>query len=234
MKVLEGERRKSLSFAVGISPVIDGSTISFAAVEHDLLHIIPRVNSLVFCRVTPKQKAQIVKLVKKLGKLTLAIGDGANDTNMIMQAHVGVGIFGEEGTRAAQVSNYAIGEFCILWKLLLYYGRLNYMRISEMILYSFYKNLVFTIVQFTYCFYNNGSGRSFWSSWPITLFNLAFTFFPVVMRAVFEVDLNIDSSKKTFKEISQGKHQNQLLYSYFPKMYSVGQKNKLFSKLIFF
>jgi phospholipid-translocating ATPase len=39
---------------------------------------------MVFCRVTPGQKAEIVKLVKKLGKLTLAIGDGANDTNMIM------------------------------------------------------------------------------------------------------------------------------------------------------
>jgi len=32
--------------------------------------------------------------VKKLGKLTLAIGDGANDVNMILEAHVGVGIFG--------------------------------------------------------------------------------------------------------------------------------------------
>lgn len=48
----------------------------------------------MFCRVTPKQKAEIVCLVKKLGKHTLAIGDGANDVNMIMEAHVGVGIFG--------------------------------------------------------------------------------------------------------------------------------------------
>lgn len=39
---------------------------------------------MVFCRVTPAQKAEIVQLVKKLGKITLAIGDGANDTNMIM------------------------------------------------------------------------------------------------------------------------------------------------------
>ena len=38
----------------------------------------------VFCRVTPNQKAEIVKLVKKLGKLTLAMGDGANDVNMIL------------------------------------------------------------------------------------------------------------------------------------------------------
>ncbi len=57
MKILESKRRKSLSFTAPISPVIDGSKVSFMDVEEDLLHIIPRVNSLVFCRVTPKQKA---------------------------------------------------------------------------------------------------------------------------------------------------------------------------------
>lgn len=30
-------------------------------------------------------------------KVTLSIGDGANDVNMILQAHVGVGIQGKEG-----------------------------------------------------------------------------------------------------------------------------------------
>lgn len=30
-------------------------------------------------------------------KTTLAIGDGANDVAMILQAHVGVGILGKEG-----------------------------------------------------------------------------------------------------------------------------------------
>lgn len=29
--------------------------------------------------------------------VTLAIGDGANDVNMILSAHVGVGILGREG-----------------------------------------------------------------------------------------------------------------------------------------
>lgn len=30
-------------------------------------------------------------------KCTLSIGDGANDVNMILQAHCGVGILGKEG-----------------------------------------------------------------------------------------------------------------------------------------
>lgn len=30
-------------------------------------------------------------------KTTLSIGDGANDVAMILEAHVGIGIFGKEG-----------------------------------------------------------------------------------------------------------------------------------------
>jgi magnesium-transporting ATPase (P-type) len=36
-----------------------------------------------YLRVTPKQKGQLVKIVKDAGKMTLAIGDGGNDVNMI-------------------------------------------------------------------------------------------------------------------------------------------------------
>ena len=32
--------------------------------------------------------------------LTLAVGDGANDVSMINEAHVGIGIYGNEGLRA--------------------------------------------------------------------------------------------------------------------------------------
>ena len=51
--------------------------------------------------------------------VTLAIGDGGNDVPMIMEAHIGVGIYGEEGMRAVQSSDYAIGEFQFLRNLLL-------------------------------------------------------------------------------------------------------------------
>eukprot|EP00069_Balaena_mysticetus_P004782 bmy_17720T0 len=40
--------------------------------------------TVVCCRVTPLQKAQVVELVKKhRNAVTLAIGDGANDVSMI-------------------------------------------------------------------------------------------------------------------------------------------------------
>jgi P-type E1-E2 ATPase len=41
----------------------------------------------------------VVGLAKANGKwITLAIGDGANDVSMIMEAHIGVGIRGKEGS----------------------------------------------------------------------------------------------------------------------------------------
>ena len=40
--------------------------------------------------------------------ICVAIGDGANDVNMINTAHVGIGIKGVEGSQAALCSDYAI------------------------------------------------------------------------------------------------------------------------------
>lgn len=63
--------------------------------------LTPALHSVICCRVTPKQKADMVRLVKtRLNKITLAVGDGANDVNMIMEAHIGIGIYGQEGMRA--------------------------------------------------------------------------------------------------------------------------------------
>ena len=41
----------------------------------------------------------------------MAIGDGANDVNMINTATVGVGIIGNEGNQAATFADFAIPKF---------------------------------------------------------------------------------------------------------------------------
>ena len=52
------------------------------------------------CRVSPKQKAEIVTMIraKNPTKANLAIGDGANDIIMITAAQIGIGIACLEGT----------------------------------------------------------------------------------------------------------------------------------------
>lgn len=136
--------------------------------------------AVVCCRVAPKQKALVVRMIKKniVGAITLAIGDGANDVSMILEADVGVGIYGEEGTQAAMASDYAVGEFKCLGKLVLFHGRINYIRIADMILYFFYKNFLFTIPQFYYAFYAAFSGQTLYDDWFVSLYNLVFTSVP--------------------------------------------------------
>ena len=85
--------------------------------------------------------------------ITLAVGDGGNDVSMIMEANIGVGIHGEEGTSAVQASDFSIGEFQNLKRLLFIHGRANLYRISNMILYFFFKNVIFTMTQFYLLFF---------------------------------------------------------------------------------
>lgn len=79
---------------------------------------------------------------------SVAAGDGANDVSMILEANVGVGIFGKEGRQAANNADFAIGEFKFLRRLLLVHGRYNYIRQSKVFLYSMHKNMVLTMTLF--------------------------------------------------------------------------------------
>lgn len=42
---------------------------------------------------------------------------------MIQEAHIGIGLYGQEGMRAVQASDYALPEFQMLWRLVLVHGR---------------------------------------------------------------------------------------------------------------
>jgi phospholipid-transporting ATPase len=61
------------------------------------LELAVMCQAVICCRVSPLQKALVVRLVRKNveGAVTLAIGDGANDVSMIQAAHVGIGIQGK-------------------------------------------------------------------------------------------------------------------------------------------
>ena len=155
------------------------------------LNIAQHAASVICCRVSPIQKAQVVRMIKNYDKehITLAVGDGGNDVSMILEAHIGIGIYGEEGMRAVQSADFAIGEFKILNRLLFYHGRNSYIRNSKCILYFFYKNFVFTLVLFLYGFYCNFSGQTIIDDWYIAVFNIFFTSLPLGARACLDYDI---------------------------------------------
>jgi phospholipid-translocating ATPase len=148
-----------------------------------------------------------------------------------------VGIYGQEGLRAVQASDYAIGEFKSVWRLVLVHGRWSYIRISEMILYFFYKNIVFTLPQFYYGMSSVLSGQSVFDDWYISLFNFIFTMCPLIVRAIFEQDVNfkefIQADTDTNSQKKKIVKTNKFLKANFPKLYFIGQKNMIFTNLNF-
>ncbi|KAG6608948.1 P-type ATPase (P-ATPase) Superfamily [Phytophthora cinnamomi] len=173
--------------------LIDGSALTLALLpinRKNFLKLALQSATVIVCRASPIQKALVVELVKAgVPDVTLAVGDGANDVSMIRAAHVGVGVMGQEGMQAVRSADYAVQQFSHLGRLLLYHGRLSYLRTTQCIDYFFYKNIVFTMPQFIYGTASAFSAQTFFCDIYITAYNVLFTALPVTVRAVMETDL---------------------------------------------
>ncbi|OBA23975.1 phospholipid-translocating P-type ATPase [Metschnikowia bicuspidata var. bicuspidata NRRL YB-4993] len=175
--------------------VIDGDALKLALanpeIKRKFLLLCKQCRAVLCCRVSPAQKAAVVKMVKDtLDVMTLAIGDGSNDVAMIQAADVGIGIAGEEGRQAAMSSDYALGQFRFLTRLLLTHGRWSYKRFAEMIPSFFFKNINYTFALFWYSLFNNFDGSYLFEFTYIMFYNLAFTSLPVIFLAVFDQDVS--------------------------------------------
>jgi phospholipid-translocating P-type ATPase (flippase) len=162
--------------------------------EDQFLQLSLKCQSVICCRMTPKQKADIVIIMrKKTGKLALAIGDGANDVPMIKEADVGVGISGKEGMQAVQSSDYSIAQFRFLKPLLLFHGRLSFYRNTDCVFYSFYKNIALSFNQVIYTFMSSFSGNTMYDGPLYTVFNVFFTSIPPFIFASLDRDVDKNS-----------------------------------------
>ncbi|KAM4795955.1 phospholipid-transporting ATPase VA [Rhinophrynus dorsalis] len=173
--------------------VIDGKTLAFAldSTQSDKFLLLARqCRSVLCCRSTPLQKSMVVKLVRdKLKAMTLAVGDGTNDVSMIQMADVGVGISGQEGMQAVMASDFAVPRFQHLERLLLVHGRWCYSRLSNMVLYFFYKNAMFVALLFWYQFFCGFSGSTMIDQWYLIFFNLLFSSIPQLVTGILDKDL---------------------------------------------
>ncbi|XP_037401674.1 phospholipid-transporting ATPase IC [Pygocentrus nattereri] len=185
--------------------------------QKDFVDMACECSAVICCRVTPKQKANVVSLVKRYkNAVTLSIGDGANDVNMIKTADIGVGISGQEGMQAVMSSDYAFAQFRYLQRLLLVHGRWSYIRMCKFLRFFFYKNFAFTLVHFWYSFFNGYSAQVAYEDWFITLYNVLYSSLPVLLVGLLDQDVNDTLSLR------------------FPKLYLPGQKGALFNYRNFF
>nr|XP_045235326.1 phospholipid-transporting ATPase IK [Macaca fascicularis]XP_045235327.1 phospholipid-transporting ATPase IK [Macaca fascicularis] len=184
--------------------------------ERAFVDLASNCQAVICCRVTPKQKALIVALVKKYHQVvTLAIGDGANDVNMIKTADVGVGLAGQEGMQAVQNSDFVLGQFCFLQRLLLVHGRWSYVRICKFLRYFFYKTMASMMVQVWFACYNGFTAQPLYEGWFLALFNLLYSTLPVLYIGLFEQDVSAEQSLEQ------------------PELYLAGQKDELFNYWVF-
>ena len=148
-------------------------------------------------------------------KTTLAIGDGANDVNMITAAHIGIGIAGLEGQQAVRASDYAIGQFRFLRNLLFFHGREAYRRNSYAVGYMFYKNVLETVPVYMFGCLSLFSGSDIYNSLLYMIFNLCFTALPIIWFATMDYEYS--------------KH----VIIRRPRLYRIGLENVYFNKWVF-
>lgn len=69
------------------------------SISSKVCSVLGSASAVLVYRASPAQKAEVVRFIRRHhpGRVTVAIGDGNNDVNMIQTAHLGVGIMGKEG-----------------------------------------------------------------------------------------------------------------------------------------
>jgi len=108
-------------------------------------------------------------------------------------------------------SDFAIAQFRFLKRLLLVHGRYNYRRISKVIIYSFYKNIVLVIVLFLFSCFSAFSGQSLYgaNSWCYSGYNF-FLGLPPFMLGFFDRDVKPRSAMTFHKLYYAGLHKQDL------------------------
>ena len=207
-RVLESIKQAGNTNVIVLSP--DALEYLISQEPQSLAELGENCRSVVCFRMSPYHKSKVVETMQTYTKKTcLAIGDGANDVNMIQTAHVGIGIIGREGRQAASNSDFAITRFKHLKRLLAVHGRLSLVRLSGVIRYMIYKNIVFCFPHLWYFMHTNWSPTTLFDGWLLATYNLIWTIFPPGEYGFFEQDVSFLSLMRypvIYRETRSGKY----------------------------
>lgn len=119
-----------------------------------------------------------MKYCRKLNKskITLSIGDGGNDVNMIESAHVGIGIMGKEGNQAAANSDFAINQFSDLRRLMFWHGNNWATKLTNYILITIAKTSIFGLSSLFYNLFAYSSSVNYVTDTMFSVYSVNVTF----------------------------------------------------------
>uniref|UniRef100_A0A069DX33 Phospholipid-transporting ATPase n=2 Tax=Triatominae TaxID=70999 RepID=A0A069DX33_9HEMI len=190
--------------------VLTGSSLEHCLkyYQTEFMQLACRSSTVICCRCSPTQKAQVVTLIQShTGKRTAAVGDGGNDVSMIQAADAGIGIAGKEGKQASLAADFSITEFSQLQRLLLVHGRYSYKRSASMSQFVIHRGLIISTMQaiFSAVFYF--SSVSLFPGFFMVGYATVYTMFPV-----FSLVLDKDVSDvlalrypELYKELAKGR-----------------------------
>ena len=219
----ESISEKLLTFKVKASKewvfIIDGDSLDNALTHCEKIFFESVINAstVVCCRCSPTQKAQIVKTIRKYTtKRTLAIGDGGNDVPMILEANLGIGVVGKEGMQASLAADYSITKFCHLKRLLLWFGRISYKNTSNITIFVIHRGLIISLLQLIFSIIFYYSPIPLYNGYLMLGYSTLYTNIPV-LTLLLDREINNENAMKfpdLYKELQKGRALNIKAFVY--------------------
>ncbi|KAF2118802.1 phospholipid-translocating P-type ATPase-like protein [Lophiotrema nucula] len=174
--------------------LIDGESLALMLnyYRDQFIAIAVQLPTVVACRCSPTQKADVAKLIREYTKKRVCcIGDGGNDVSMIQAADVGVGIVGKEGKQASLAADFSIEQFCYLVKLLVWHGRNSYKRSAKLSQFVIHRGLIISICQTVYSIATSFEPNALYRDWLLVGYSTIYTMMPVFSLVL---DRDVDES----------------------------------------
>ncbi|KAL7625616.1 putative aminophospholipid-translocase [Parahypoxylon ruwenzoriense] len=190
--------------------LIDGESLMLYLTHFavEFISVAVRLPTVVACRCSPTQKADIAKLIKEFTKKRVCcIGDGGNDVSMIQAADVGVGIVGKEGRQASLAADFSIEQFCHLTKLLVWHGRNSYKRSAKLAQFVIHRGLIIAVCQTMYSIAIKFEPEGLYKDWLLVGYATVYTAAPVLSLVLDkDVDENVANLyPELYKELTSGR-----------------------------
>jgi magnesium-transporting ATPase (P-type) len=166
----------------------NSSLVHCALDSPQFIQSLYRARCVVFYRCRPSIKADIVVALQNAGKRVLGIGDGANDSDLLDVADVGIGLLGQNGHQSFANCHFAIPLFGHLSHIILVHGHTSLHRSTIAINFSFYKAVLFAVCQIIYQIWTDCSAQPFFDLVSRLMYNYVWTLIPVG-AVVFEKDI---------------------------------------------
>ncbi|KXJ92623.1 hypothetical protein Micbo1qcDRAFT_188153 [Microdochium bolleyi] len=190
--------------------LIDGESLTLFLTHFgtEFISVAVRLPTVVACRCSPTQKADVARLIKEFTKKRVCcIGDGGNDVSMIQAADVGVGIVGKEGRQASLAADFSIEQFCHLTKLLVWHGRNSYKRSAKLAQFVIHRGLIIAVCQTMYSIAIKFEPEGLYKDWLLVGYATCYTAFPVLSLVLDkDVDENLANLyPELYKELTSGR-----------------------------